>query len=112
MAWTIESALDDKSIDRTEKTLRGYSFWLKGIPTEIQVVLYVNPAKGGFNYHLSHLIKTPEQAGTYFPSRLWGDDEAYALQSAVRAITEYYSIAVKLGHMPGPEWLIKNPSGI
>lgn len=112
MAWTIESALDDKSIDRTEKTLRGYSFWLKGIPTEIQVVLYVNPAKGGYNYHLSHLIKTPEQAGTYFPSTPWGDDEAYALHSAVSAITQYYSIAVEHGRVPGPEWLIKNPSGI
>lgn len=112
MAWTIESALDDQSIERTEKTLRGYSFWLKGIPTEIQVVLYVNPAKGGYNYHLSHLIKTPEQAGKYSPSRPWGDDEAYALYSAVSAITQHYSIAVEHGRVPGPEWLIKNPSGI
>jgi len=108
MAWTIDDALTDKSIDRTEKTARGYSFWLKGIPTEIQVVLSVNPADGGYNFHLSHLIKTPDQIGSYNPGRPWGDYEAYALHLAVSAITRDYNIAVGKGRKPIPEWLIPN----
>jgi hypothetical protein len=109
MAWTIDDALNDKSIERTEKTASGYSFWLKGVPTEIQVVLSVNPAKGGFNYHLSHVIKTPDQYGTHSPSVPWGDYEAYALRLAVSAITQPYNFALKQGHEPASDWLIENP---
>ncbi|MCA4963571.1 hypothetical protein [Pseudomonas sp. Y24-6] len=112
MPWTIESALDNECLEHTEKTLRGYSFWLKGIPTEIQVVLYVNAQKGGFNFHLSHLIYTPEQANVYQPSQLRGDYEAYALHSAISAVTDFYSIAVKAGHVPCKSWLLENVNGI
>jgi hypothetical protein len=108
MAWTIDAALTDESIDRAEKTVRGYSFWLKGIPTEIQVALSVNPAEGGFNFHLSHVIKTPDQITPYTPGRPWGDYEAYALRLAVSAITQQYNIAVRKGRVPASEWLIPN----
>lgn len=112
MAWTIDAALQDEAIERTEKTDEGYSFWLKGIPIEIRVVLSINPARGGYNFHLSHFIHTPKQIGPYLPSRPWGDDEAYALRLAVTAITQYYSDAVKAGIAPCSEWLIANESGI
>jgi len=112
MPWTIDAALEDDAIERTEKTNEGYSFWLKGIPTEIQVVLSVNPASGGYNFHLSHFIYTPKQIGPYQPSRPWGDYEAYALHLAVIAITQYYRDAINAGLAPSSAWLIANESGI
>lgn len=112
MPWTIDAALEDEVIERTEKTDYGYSFWLIGIPTEIQVVLSINPARGGYNFHLSHFIHTPKQIGPYRPSRPWGDDEAYALRLAITAITQHYKDAVNAGLAPSKSWLVKNESGI
>jgi len=112
MPWTIDKALKDEAIERTEITNKGYSFWLKGIPTQIHVILSVNPAQGGFNFHLSHFIRTPKQADPYCPSRPWGDDEAYALHMAVTSITQYYREAVNAGISPSSEWLIQNTYGI
>ncbi|MBS2781221.1 hypothetical protein [Aeromonas salmonicida] len=112
MAWTIEAALEDEAIECTEKTDEGYSFWLKGIPTEIRVVLSTNPTRGGYNFHLSHFIHTPKQIGPYRPSRPWGDDEAYALHLAVTSITQYYRDAVKVGVAPNADWLVENEPGI
>ena len=105
MPWTIDEALNDEAIERIERTNSGYSFWLKGIPIEVSVVLSINPVRGGYNFNLSHFIKTPSQAGPYRPGRPWGDDEAYALHLAVTAITQYYNQAVKEGHSPSEEWL-------
>ena len=112
MAWTIAAALEDEAIERTEKTDKGYSFWLKGIPTEISILLSINPDRGGYNFHLSHFIHTPRQIGEYRPSRPWGDDEAYALRLAVTAITQYYRDAVNAGMTPSSGWLIENKHGI
>jgi hypothetical protein len=112
MPWTIESALDDEAVEKTETTGQGYSFWLKGIPVEIQIVLSVNPARGGFNFHLSHFIHTPKQIGPYYPSRPWGDDQAYALHLAVTAITQYYKEAINAGLAPSAKWLVPNEHGI
>jgi hypothetical protein len=108
MPWTIEAALEDDAIEKSETTNAGYSFWLKGIPTEIQIALSVNPARGGFNFHVSHSIHTPRQDGPYHPSRPWGDDEAYALHMAVTSITQYYKEAVNAGLTPSPNWLVPN----
>lgn len=112
MSWTIEEALQDDAIERTEIKNDGYSFWLKGIQTEIRVVISVNPARGGFNFRLSHYIHTPTQLDPYHPSRPWGDSQAYALHQAVAAITEYYREAVEKGHQPSDEWLIPDENGI
>ncbi|MGA4606706.1 hypothetical protein [Pseudoalteromonas maricaloris] len=108
MAWTIQEALKDESIEKTEVTGEGYSFWLKGISTEISVVLSVNPINQGFNFKLSHYIKAPTQIYKYTPSRPWGDDEAYALHLAITAITKHYKDAVREGHSPSTSWLIPN----
>lgn len=106
MPWSIDEALNDEAIEKTELTQSGYSFWLRGIPVEISVILSVNPVHGGFNFHLSHFINTPSQAGPYRPSRPWGDYEAYALHLAVTAITQYYNQAIGEGHQPSREWLV------
>jgi len=106
MTWTIEAALNDDAIKKSEKTNEGYSFWLNGIDTEISVILSVNPLRGGYNFHLSHYINTPSQISAYIPSRPWGDDEAYALHLAITAITQYYNQSLKDGESPSSDWLM------
>lgn len=108
MAWTIDSALNNDELEKVEKTEDGFSIWVKGISVEIKIIISVNGARGGFNYHLSHLIKTPEQIGPYRSSIPWGDDIAYTLHKAVTAITDYYKEAVRAGHKPSSTWLVKN----
>lgn len=110
MAWTIDAALEDEAIEKTKKTNEGYSFWLKGIPTEIRVVLSINPVFGGYNFQLSHFIHTPKQIGPYRPSRPCGDDDAYALHMAITTITQHYREAVNAGLSPNSAWLIPNQS--
>lgn len=105
---TVELILKDEVIEKFETSGEEYSFWLKDIDVPIKVMLTVNPASGGYNFHLSHYIHTPNQIGPYRPSRPWGDDKAYALRLAVTAITQYYKEAVKAGHQPSAGWLIPN----
>lgn len=112
MPWPIESDIDEESIEKTEATDQGYSFWLKGIPIEIQIILSVNPAMGGFNFYLSHFIHTPKQIGPYHPSRPWGDNQAYALHLAATAITQHYRDAIKAGFASSAKWLVPNERGI
>lgn len=104
----VEHTLTQPGIEKFMPTLNGYSFWLKDIPEEIKIVLSVNGERGGFNFHLSHLIKTPKQIGPYQPSRPWGDDAAYALHMAVTSITKHYDDATKAGLKPEAAWLIPN----
>jgi hypothetical protein len=106
MSSTIEDALSGAAIAKSKATQSGYSFWLKGLPTEIQVVLSINGERGGFNFQTSHVIHTPKQAGPYHPSRPWGDDAAYALHLAVTSITQYFEEATKAGLPPDGKWLI------
>lgn len=105
---SVAHTFTQPGIEKYKATQIGYSFWLKGISTEIKVVLSVNGEQGGFNFHTSHVIKTPKQIGSYHTSRPWGDDAGYALLLAVTSITQYYEEAVKDGLQPDAAWLIKN----
>src|SRR3989344_1216432 len=80
----IQATISQDEIAAFKPTYSGFSFWLKGIPAEIKIELSINGEHGGFNFHTSHSIKTPLQAGPYHPSRPWGDDASYALHMAVR----------------------------
>lgn len=104
----VEHLLAQPGLAKFEPTLNGYSFWLTGIPVEIKIVLSVNGDRGGFNFHTSHVIKTPKQTGPYHPSRPWGDDAGYALHQAVTSITQHYDDATKAGLKPEAAWLIPN----
>jgi hypothetical protein len=108
MTWTIEAAFTGGGIEKYEPTHEGYSFWLKGISTEIKVVLSINGAHGGFNFRTSHIIKTPKQIAPYHPGRPWGDYPEYALRQAVTSITQHYDYAIKSGLSPEVNWLIDN----
>ncbi len=108
MTWTTEQALNHPSVVRSEETASGYSFWLAGISTEITVTLTPNLNRGGYDFHLSHLIKTPVQLDRYCPSRPWGDSKGYALRQAVMAIADYHRSALESGHTPQENWLFPN----
>lgn len=104
----VAHTLAQPGLEKLNATQTGYSFWLKDIPIEIKVVLSVNGERGGFNFHTSHVIKTPKQLGPYHTSRPWGDDAGYALHQAVTSITQYYNEAINAGLQPNAEWLIAN----
>ncbi len=110
MAHKIEDAFDSAGISEyganDENT---YWFSLRDIPIVVTVIVSKGKVAGldGYNFKLSHYIKTPQQAGPYRPSRQWGDDKVYALHQAVSAITDYYDMAIKNGDKPSVEWLIK-----
>jgi hypothetical protein len=108
MKHTIDSILNDEVIERYKKTIDGYSIWLKGIDTEIKIQLTYNGECGGFNFCLSHAIKTPEQAGPYITSRPWAEEIEYALYRAICSITDHYKNAINKGHRPTKQWLIEN----
>lgn len=104
----VAHMLAQPGLEKFEATQSGYSFWLKGIPVEIKVVLSATGDRGGFNFQTSHVIKTPNQIGPYHPSRPWGDDAGYALYLAVTSITQYYEEATKAGLKPEAAWMIPN----
>lgn len=110
MAYKIEDAFSSDSISKyganDENT---YWFSLKDILTIVTVAISKGKMAGrdGYNFKLSHYIKTPQQAGPYRPGRQWGDDKAYALHQAVSAITHYYDMAIENGDKPSEKWLIK-----
>lgn len=112
LLFEIQPAIKDDVIEKMEMSGQEYSFWLKGIPIQIRVVLSANHVRGGFDFKLSHFINTPKQIGAYRPSRPWGDSQNYALHMAVTAITQYYKEAVNAGFPPSPEWLVPNERGI
>lgn len=98
--------LYDQAIAKSKTNGDSFSIWLKGISTEIKIILSPDRNRGGYGFRRSHAIKTPEQRGPYHPSRLWGDDFDYALQQAISGFTQYYRIAVEKGHTPNEDWLI------
>jgi hypothetical protein len=91
-----------------KKTIDGYSIWLNGIDKEIKIQLTYNEECGGFDFFLSHAIKTPEQSGPYLTSRPWAKEFEHALERAVFTITHHYKMAVKKGHQVTDEWLVEN----
>ncbi len=107
--WTIEGVFEDEAIENYIRTSSNkFSFWLKGLPTKITVLLTPQLNTHGYDYHLSHFIKTPEQMSYYRPSNRAGDYFEYALHQAVTAITMYYQAAVDAGHTPQEAWLVES----
>src|ERR1700730_6270647 len=59
-------------------------------------------------FRVSHAIKTPMQIAPYRTSIPVADYPAYALHKAITGLTDYYRDAVKNGHKPSEQWLVKN----
>jgi hypothetical protein len=108
MAWTIESALQDKHITQVRRLSKEFKFQLGMLNPWITIRLYEVVGGNGYEWTQSHYIKTPSLASAYQTSRPWGDDEAYALHLAVSTLTRDYGLAVSAGHTPSDEWLVPN----
>lgn len=104
----IAHTLAQPGVEKFHATSSGYSFWLKGIPTEIKIMLSVNGERGGFNFHTSHVIQTPKQLGAYRTSSPWSDNASYALHLAVTTLTQGYGEAINAGLQPDAAWLVPN----
>ena len=109
MAWTLDTALDDESINVINRNdhLGVYEFRLGDLETVVTIQVTRLPASDEAVYHRSHAIHTPTQAGPYHQSRPYWDDVPYALHQAVSSITQYYRDAVKAGHRPQESWLVR-----
>lgn len=101
--WTIQNALEKKSITLVRRKDNVFHIRLGILKTEIRISLYEKD--GGTGFGLSHVIKTPEQIGPYRPGRPWGDDPGYALHLALSALTQYYDSAVDANFIPQENWL-------
>lgn len=109
MAWTIESALDDKDIEIVNRNddLGVYEFTVGELSPVVTVTVSLLPDGRRARFHRSHAIKTPTQGKPYRPSRDFDDDLPYALHRAIASITEYYREAVEEGHKPSDDWLVE-----
>lgn len=67
-------------------------------PVTIELGRFMNSERTKFT--LSHVIKTPLQAGPYRTSLPFGDDPGYALHRAIDGLASWYKQAVKEGHEP------------
>ena len=65
------------------------------------------PTRGRYRYTASHAIHTPEQLAPYYTSVPFGDTPGGALSKALSDFTTFYSVAVRLGHRPADQWLVR-----
>jgi hypothetical protein len=110
LAWTIDSALGDRSISIDERNDAWgiYRFRVGDLKTIITIKLCRSPVDDETRYERSHDIETPTQIGPYSASHVFWDDPPNALYNAISGITEYYRQAVIAGHAPSETWLVTN----
>jgi hypothetical protein len=109
---TETQAFEDEALLDCRKVHAEYQFRLDGIPVNIHVQVYEelepnNPSEP-YSYSTSHLIKTPSQLDVYTPGECTDDDPEWALNKAIRSLTEHYRQAVSQGHQPSEDWLVPN----
>jgi hypothetical protein len=108
MAWTIDTALEDKLINnviRNDK-IGTYEFRVGVLNTTVTVEVYRLPNGDEAVYRRSHDIHTPGQLGPYRQSRPYWDNVPYALHQAIDSLTSYYRNAVNAGYTPDESWLV------
>ena len=84
-----------------------YEFTVGELKTPIALQVGWQPDRKHAFLTLSHVIKTPAQFGPYFPQTHSYNELQYAIAQGVTAITVYYRDAVRKGHQPSEEWLLK-----
>ena len=107
---TLDDALNDpliRVIDRHDD-FGSYAVELGTLKTKVFIELGRMPSGHGVKFRVSHSIHTPTQIDPYKTSRPWNDDEASALNQAITGLTSYYKDAVRTGHTPSEDWLVKN----
>jgi hypothetical protein len=65
-------------------------------------------SKEPYHFTLSHHVRTPTQAGPYYPSITQAATESEAIHSAISATTTFLVNAIDGGHKPSDDWLVPN----
>jgi len=61
-----------------------------------------------YHFTVSHDVRTPMQAGPYYPSRTQAATESEAIHQAILSTNYYLVGAINQGHEPSDSWLIPN----
>lgn len=61
-----------------------------------------------YHFAVSHHVHTPDQAAPYYPSRSSGESETEVLEEAVTSTRIFLQKAIRAGHEPSEEWLVRN----
>jgi hypothetical protein len=101
----VEKIFTDPTLQIGELCPDYARFRLHGIQTPIEIQLD-DLGNGYHRFRRSHAIKTPVQAGPYYPSREFDDDPAYGMHRAIESLVSYYRQAVRAGHRPDDRWLV------
>lgn len=109
MPHTFESALNNSLIHVVSRNDSSgvYEIRVGELETIVTIELGRLMDSDRTRFSLSHTIKTPTQAGPYRTSVPIADYPAYALLMAITGLTQYYRDAVKEGHKPNENWLVK-----
>lgn len=107
--WDFDSALDDDLIEVVERMdeMMHFAIRLGDLDEMIFIDLGRMASSDETKVFQSHAIATPSQAGPYRTSRPYYDDPEYALSTTISALTDYYRQAVRDGHEPSEDWLVK-----
>ena len=108
MAWTIDDAVANKSLNDVKIYLREVCFRLGELTPKVRVRLFRRPGDKEIYFEQSHFIEIPEQRSGAAPGLKSDSNEAYALTHAVESLTLSYHTAVQQGHQPSDAWLIPN----
>jgi len=106
---TIEDALTEKSVHEAWRLHSEYRVSVGELTQQVRIRIWKG-CKGASNYCYtqSHYVHTPLQAGPYRSNAIFADDEASALQLAVRSLTTFYDEAVGANRQPDDSWLVPN----
>ncbi|MBS9388746.1 MAG: hypothetical protein HEQ33_07570 [Dolichospermum sp. WA123] len=61
-----------------------------------------------YHFTVSHNVRTPTQAGPYYPSITQAATESEAIHQAISSTKAYLVGAIDQGHEPSDSWLIPN----
>lgn len=61
-----------------------------------------------FHFVLSHHVQTPVQTTPFHPAHTSYGSEREAIQQAISTTTGLIKTALRSGHQPSPDWMVRN----
>jgi hypothetical protein len=110
MPYTIDEILSNPLLDVVDRhdDIGSFAFRIGKLTTIVFIELGRYRNSNETKFSASHAIKTPMQIGAYHTSLPFADSWEEALDRAVSGLTDYYEQAIKAGHAPSDDWLIKD----
>jgi hypothetical protein len=103
--------LGNEQISEVQTLVGEYSFRLNnlpGVPIRVKI-WYTDVSYGGnrYTYTISHHVHTPKQAGPYYPSAPFGEDEQSTVARAIQDTLAFWPSETE-DIEPSESWLIRN----